>query len=100
MDEDDRELPRRLEPGDLLSGKYRVSQVLAEGGMGQVLLATHEGLEQKVAIKCLLPQVAKSEEAVKRFTNEAEALARLQSEHVARVHDVGKLENGLPYMVM
>ncbi len=91
---------RRIEPGDVLAEKYRVVQVLGEGGMGIVLEALHLELDQKVAIKCLLPHMAKSEEHVSRFTREAKVLAKLQSEHVARVYDVGKLDNGLPYMVM
>jgi eukaryotic-like serine/threonine-protein kinase len=100
MSEGDKELPRRIGPGDVLAEKYRVEQVLGEGGMGQVLLAVHLGLDQKVAVKALLPAMGKSRDAVTRFTREAKALARLQSEHVARVFDVGTLDNGLPYMVM
>src|ERR1700733_7006502 len=91
---------RRIERGDVLSGKYRVEKVLGEGGMGTVLEAVHVALEQRVAVKALLPQMAKREEAVLRFTREAKVLAKLNSEHVARVFDVGTAPDGPPYMVM
>ena len=72
----------------------------ASGGMGIVVAATHLQLEQKVALKFLLPSAIQSAEAVERFLREARAAVRLKSEHVAKVTDVGTLENGAPYMVM
>jgi serine/threonine protein kinase len=87
-------------PGQLIAGKYRVERVLGQGGMGIVVAAMHEQLERRVAIKFLLPEVASKPKAVKRFTREAKAAARIQSEHVARVLDVGKLKGGAAYMVM
>jgi serine/threonine-protein kinase len=86
--------------GDVLLGKYRIEQVLGKGGMGIVVAARHVELGQRYAIKFLLPTVLSQEEAVERFLREARASARLQSEHVARVHDVGHMDNGSPYMVM
>jgi len=74
--------------------------VLGVGGMGVVVAAMHLQLDQKVAIKLLLPDSAKSPEIVARFAREARAAAKIQGEHVARVIDVGELENGSPYMVM
>jgi serine/threonine-protein kinase len=68
--------------------------------MGVVVSARHETLDQHVAIKFLLPTYLQNQEAVLRFLREARAAAKLQSAHVARVIDVGKLENGAPYMVM
>jgi serine/threonine-protein kinase len=86
--------------GQVLAGKYRVERVLGIGGMGVVVAAYNVQLDTRVALKFLLPDVLLNEEAVARFTREARAAARIQSEHVARVHDVGTLENGAPYMVM
>ncbi len=86
--------------GDVLAGKYRIDRVLGAGGMGVVVAATHVDLDQKVAIKFLLPQALANPEVVERFTREARAAVKIQSEHVARVSDVGKLESGAPYMVM
>jgi serine/threonine-protein kinase len=68
--------------------------------MGVVVAATHLQLEDKFAIKFLLPEAAKSADVVSRFEREARAAVKIKSEHVARVHDVGKLDNGSPFMVM
>jgi len=86
--------------GTVLVGKYRVERVLGQGGMGIVVAARHEQLDDRVAIKLMLPAVAANPEAVTRFVREARAAAKIKSEHVARVSDVGTLETGEPYMVM
>jgi serine/threonine-protein kinase len=87
-------------PGDILAGKYRVERVLGAGGMGVVVAATHIDLLERRAIKFMLAAQLGDHEAVERFLREARASSRLRGEHVARVHDVGRLENGAPYMVM
>ncbi|HEY5376280.1 MAG TPA: protein kinase [Polyangiaceae bacterium] len=86
--------------GQVIAGKYRIERVLGRGGMGVVVAAHHVVLDQAVAIKFLLPEALGSAEAVARFEREARAAVKIQSEHVARVTDVGRLENGGPYMVM
>ncbi|MBK6697366.1 MAG: serine/threonine protein kinase [Myxococcales bacterium] len=86
--------------GEVLAGKYRVERVLGEGGMGIVVAATHLQLEQRVALKFLLEEALASEEIVHRFRREARAAARIKTEHVARVIDVGELASGAPFMVM
>ncbi len=89
-----------FQPGDLVLGKYRVERVLGRGGMGIVLAARHIELGELFAIKLLLPNTLGQPGAVERFVREARATVRLKSEHVARVVDVGRLEMGVPYMVM
>jgi serine/threonine protein kinase len=86
--------------GDILAGKYRVERVLGVGGMGVVVAAHHIQLDEKVALKFLLPEALGNPEAVARFAREARAAVKIKSEHVARVSDVGTLPNGSPYMVM
>jgi len=88
------------EPGDLVAGKYRVERVVAIGGMGVVLAARHEDLDQPVAIKLLRREALTNAEAVARFLREARTAARLQGEHIARVFDVGTTDEGVPFMVM
>jgi serine/threonine protein kinase len=92
--------PTLPQPGDLLAGKYRVEGVLGQGGMGVVYAAQHELLAQRVAVKVLLAEGAQRADASLRFLQEARAAARVQHENIARVSDVGTLENGMPYMVM
>ncbi|HVU00289.1 MAG TPA: serine/threonine-protein kinase [Polyangiaceae bacterium] len=93
-------MPTPVEPGTVLAGKYRIDHVLGEGGMGVVVLATDQQLERRVAIKFLLPEYAQHQEASARFLREARAAVKIQSDHVARVIDVGTLDTGSPYMVM
>jgi len=89
-----------VNPGEIFAGKYRIDEVIGEGGMGVVVLAQHLELDQPVAIKFLLDTIADSAEGAERFRREARAAAKIQSDHVARVYDVGVLETGMRYMVM
>src|SRR6185295_1831060 len=99
----------------LLAGKYRLSRVIGQGGMGVVVAATHAQLDERVAIKLLLPEALENAETVARFQREARAAVRIKSEHVARVIDVGNVDYaaaqlqaelgvplapGAPFMVM
>jgi serine/threonine protein kinase len=86
--------------GQVLAGKYRIEGVIGAGGMGIVVAATHLHLDERVAIKLLLPDVAQNPDTVARFMREGRAAAKIRSEHVARVFDVGMLESGNPYLVM
>jgi hypothetical protein len=89
-----------VKEGDILAGKYRVERVLGVGGMGVVVSALHVQLDERVAIKFLLPGALANPDAVARFGREARAAVKIKSEHVARVTDVGVLESGSPYLVM
>src|SRR5277367_5620025 len=91
---------RTDDDGSRLAGKYRVERVLGAGGMGVVVAAHHIQLDEKVALKFLLPNAVRSTEAISRFVREARAAVKIKNEHVARVTDVGTLDNGAPYMVM
>ncbi|WP_437937278.1 protein kinase domain-containing protein [Sorangium sp. So ce341] len=89
-----------LEIGTLIAGKYRVDRLLDKGAMGAVIAATHMDLGELRAIKLLLPATAADPEMCERFLREARIAARLKSEHAVKVHDVGRLPSGLPFMVM
>lgn len=86
--------------GTTIDDKYRIERVLGAGGMGVVALAHHIKLGQPVALKFLLPSASRQPQAVARFLREARAAAGIQSEHVARIMDVGALSSGAPYLVM
>ncbi len=86
--------------GDTILGKYEVEQVLGSGGMGVVLAVRHLQLGQRYAIKFVKSQAAADPTVVARFIREARAAVALSSEHVAKVFDVGTLENGAPFMLM
>jgi serine/threonine-protein kinase len=89
-----------VSPGAIVAGKYRVEHVLGEGGMGVVVEATHLGLGQRFALKLLHRDLGDVEELCERFLHEARIAARLPGEHVARAVDVGRTEQGQPYLVM
>jgi len=86
--------------GQILAGKYRVERVLGSGGMGVVVAAWHLELEQRVAVKFLHPLALERADTAERFRREARSAAKIRSEHVARVIDVGIMDGGVPYMVM
>jgi eukaryotic-like serine/threonine-protein kinase len=89
-----------VQEGQILAGKYRVERVLGSGGMGVVVAAWHLELEQRVAVKFLHPLAMERADTAERFRREARSAAKIRSEHVARVIDVGIMEGGIPYMVM
>src|SRR5687768_11055552 len=97
----DRRMPdKAFSPGDTVAGKYRVEQSIGAGGMGYVLGATHITLGERVALKILHPAAATDGEAVARFFREARSASRIKGDHVVRVKDVGKLDDGTPFIVM
>ncbi len=86
--------------GDVIEGKFTITRLIGEGGMGVVYEAFHQRLGYPVALKFLHPEAAQTPGAMARFQREAHAAAELSGVHVARVLDVDALPNGLPYMVM
>jgi serine/threonine-protein kinase len=98
-DSDRRPIRSPVQPGDVVAGKYRVERILGAGGMGVVVAATHVELAQPVALKFILPEALSGKQTIERFMREARSAARLKSEHVARVLDVGR-DGDLPYMVL
>jgi serine/threonine-protein kinase len=89
-----------FEVGYLLGGKYRIQRRIGVGGMGSVYEARHAGLGTPVAIKVLLPQLAKVPTVADRFRREAQVSATLKHPHVIQVTDVDQLPDGRPYLVM
>jgi serine/threonine-protein kinase len=92
--------PCALRPGDLLAGKYRIERTLGEGAMGIVFAARHIELHELRAIKLMLPSALGDAEGVERFFREARAAVRLRSRHIARVLDIGRTDDGAPFIVM
>lgn len=86
--------------GEVLLEKYTIENEVGRGGMGYVVAARHRELDELVAIKLILSEYAENEAVVRRFMREARAAAKIASEHVVRVMDVGRLPTGEPYMVM
>lgn len=73
---------------------------LGESSKSTVYLAREPDLKRLVAIKVLSPRLAQDERARARFEREAQAVASLSHSNIVAIHRVGRLSNGLPYIVM
>lgn len=87
-------------PAELVAGKYELTRLIGQGGMGSVWEGVHKTLQTRVAVKFIDREHADSPEARNRFKNEAKAAAALNSKHVVQVHDHGITDDGSPYIVM
>lgn len=81
-------------------GNYRVSKLLGEGGMGVVYLAQHPVIGRKVAIKLLHAVLARDQDIVSRFFNEARAIHMIAHENIVEILDFGQTTDGQPYFIM
>ncbi len=97
----------KLDPGfiHLVSGtlvdSYEVEKLLGAGGMGAVYGAHHERLGRRAAIKVISPSLSRDRDAVERFEQEAQALARISHPNIVGVLNVGTLPgDGRAYYIM
>ncbi len=89
--------PDEIRPGGLVAGKYRIRTILGRGH-GVLVEAFNTEFDQRVAIRLLLSGQTDDKE-LERFRREARTLAKLESEHVARIIDVGTQQDGTFYLV-
>jgi serine/threonine-protein kinase len=93
-------LPGHIGPGLVIAGKYRLEQEIGRGSMGTVYRAQHVSLGTRFAIKLISSEYSQSQDARKRFSVEAKAVAKLRSRHVVQVYDDGETPEGNPYIVL
>jgi eukaryotic-like serine/threonine-protein kinase len=86
--------------GEVISGRYRVLELLGEGGMGAVYLAEHTLMRKRVALKLLHAEMSDNEEVLARFKREAEAAAHIEHPNVASATDFGQTEDGGFFLVL
>ena len=89
-----------MESGQTIAGKYRLNRLLGTGGMASVWSATNVFTEREFAVKFMLPQVARTPEAARRFLLEAKVSARINHPNIIEVIDVGQAEDGSLFLVM
>jgi len=78
-------------------GEYRVLRKLGRGAMSEVFLAEQQNLKRNVALKILLPELAKDPAYVRRFHREAQAAGGLAHASIVQIYDVGNVE-GIHYI--
>lgn len=88
-----------LEPGTLVSNRYRIIEELGIGGMAIVYKATDEKLDRDVTFKVLKESFINDEDFVLRFVTEARAAAQLANNNIVNVYDVGN-DGNIFYIVM
>ncbi|MBM4355377.1 MAG: serine/threonine protein kinase, partial [Deltaproteobacteria bacterium] len=86
--------------GEILDDRYTVLERIGRGGMGVVYKAEQHLIKRIVALKVLRREIVQDETAVKRFLNEARAIASLDSQHTVTLHDFGVTRDGLLYYTM
>ncbi|HMR81215.1 MAG TPA: serine/threonine-protein kinase, partial [Polyangiaceae bacterium] len=88
--------------GKVLSGRYRVTRVIAEGGMGVVYEAEQKMGDnvRKLAVKALLPALSQDPSIVKRFHRESGLVAQLEHPNTIRLYDFGTTPDGRLYIAM
>src|SRR5499427_6848919 len=96
--EDDGDPTARV--GALLAGKYKLVEVIGEGGMGSVFMAQQtEPVKRAVAVKVIKAGMD-SKVVLARFEAERQALALMDHPNIARVLDAGTTDGGRPFFVM
>ncbi|MCC6215176.1 MAG: serine/threonine protein kinase [Polyangiaceae bacterium] len=86
--------------GKVLGGAYRITRLLAQGGMGAVYEAEHLRLHRPVAVKIVRSADASRADLLARFQHEVAVIAELGHPHVVQALDVGESATGDPFLVM
>jgi serine/threonine protein kinase len=73
-------------------GRYEIRSKIGEGGMGEVYLAHDAQLDRTVALKILSAEIARDQQQLYRFLQEARAASKLKSANVAHIYEIGEAE--------
>ena len=85
-------------PGSMVE-TFQIERLVGSGGMGEVYLAVDVSLGRQVALKMIRPELLTRPTALRRFKREAQALAKINSQHVTHIYALS-LESNPPYLVM
>ena len=90
----------RVDVGQIIAGKYRLTRPLGRGGFGAVFEANNIATEHSVALKVVHPEGVTSVNGIRRFFQEAAVTSRLTHPNTVRVFDFGQTPDGTLYLVM
>src|SRR5262245_52241295 len=82
------------------AGRYRVLEVIGRGGMGAVWRAHDRDLNRPLAVKVLLADHRGRPDLERRFLEEAQITGQLQHPGIPPVHEIGRLDDGRPFLAM
>lgn len=85
--------------GEMVGGRYTIESLLGQGGMSSVYKGTDPNLRRPVAVKLIHSHLASDKEFVRRFEEEAAAVARLRHPHIIQVFDFNH-DGDTYYMVL
>jgi serine/threonine protein kinase len=86
--------------GQIIGGRYRLTKLLGEGGMGAVYKATHINITKEVAVKLLHPEISQNPEAVTRFKQEAQSASSIGHPNIIGIDDFFALEDSRVCLIM
>ena len=79
----------RFNDSDLSAGRYRIIRFIGRGGMGEVYEVHDDELGERLALKTIIPEIARDHRYIARFLREVKLARNVTNRHVCRVHDVG-----------
>jgi serine/threonine-protein kinase len=88
-----------LHPGETILGKFKIVDLLGQGGVGSVYRVDHVFLGRQFALKCLNKQQP-NDVSWRRFQNEAKAASKLDHPNLIKVHEFDLLADGRPFILM
>jgi tetratricopeptide (TPR) repeat protein/TolB-like protein len=89
----------RFAPGSIFAGRYRIIEDLGSGGMGKVFKVLDTEINETVALKLILPEIAADRRTIDRFQNELKVTRKISHPNICRVHHLGK-EKETYYIIM
>lgn len=80
--------------GEIVSGRYRITRFIAQGGMGEVYEAEDQELGERIALKTIRPQIAGNARTMERFRREVQLARKVTHRNVCRIFDVDHHQRG------
>jgi len=77
----------KLEPGDVIDGRYKYIEKIGKGAFGTVLLMQDQVVDERLILKFLNPNVSSDEEMMKRFVHELRYSRKITHRNVIRIYD-------------